>query len=226
MDRKMMGIVADEYQYRYVEYLKHIWPTMESNGFNEHNQTVNWIVAYEKVAKKSQEVITSWYEFQIPNEYDDKKRNNRIDGLIINHTKKEILLLESKRFCKNDVAKKRRKVGEDVIRIERLDLATRFNDFFCSELDVLGDYNVYGVVLFDLWTENDAEKEAFSIWKQICDETNVETIRSFLCIEDEEREYTQGLNECIGATQREVMCKRWEKKDYSYYLNTMVWKKQ
>lgn len=226
MDKKRIDILADEYQDRYNTVLRRVWPTMGGNGFNEHNQTVNYLLAYEIIAKENNEQITTWYEFQIPNENDKKKRNNRIDGMIINHTKKEILLVEAKRFCYNDVEKKRRDVGEDVIRIEELDMSTRMEGVFYSESDNKSDYSVYGVVLFDLWTENEIEKAACSRWKRICDKVQTEDVISFLRIRDDEVNEVKGLRECVGATQREVTCKRWENEAYSYFLNTLVWKKQ
>ena len=86
-----MNYVVDAYQARYSSVLNKIWPTMGSNGFNEHNQTVNFMIAYETVAEENNEQISTWYEFQISN---GTKRNNRIDGLIINHTKREVYLIE------------------------------------------------------------------------------------------------------------------------------------
>ena len=56
MDAERFNKVAAEYRNRYEMILKAIWPTIESNGFNELNQTINFINAYEMLPETKKQV--------------------------------------------------------------------------------------------------------------------------------------------------------------------------
>lgn len=220
MEKTRLDSVADAYSKRYSDILNKIWPTMGSNGFNEHNQTVNFMIAYETVAKKNNEQISTWYEFQISN---GKKRNNRIDGLIINHTTKELYLIESKRFYLNNMNDTRHQLGNDFVRIEKLDLNSRFDDEgLFNNNESIAEYKVFGILLFDLWTETKAQKDLLKEWKDVCKSPSSKSLFDFfdsfdIKIERDDRD--------LLPIEKEVRCDRWENDKYSYYLGTLIWKK-
>ena len=213
MDQKRADSILDLYQARYARILDKIWPTVKSNGFNEHNLTANFTAAYEAVAANHHEEACVWFEFQIPN---GERNNHRMDGLIVNHTRKELYLIEAKRFSKNKLAEKRGELGDDFIRINKLDLS-RFKDFFARD-ESIAEYQVFGVLLFDLWTENQEEKELVGRWTAICETPDSKKLSAFF---DRQTAYNGRLLPGI----REVKSKRWENEDYSYYLGTLIWEK-
>ena len=214
MDKSRADSVLDLYQTRYARILGKIWPTINDNGFNEHNLTANFTAAYEAVAANHREETSAWFEFQIPN---GKRNNHRIDGLIVNHTRKELYLVEAKRFSKNKLTKKRGELGDDFIRINKLDLNRRFEKFFAGD-ESIAEYQVFGVLLFDLWTENQEEKELVGHWTAICETPDSNKLSVFF---DRSIEYDDLLLPGI----REVKSRRWEIKDYSYYLETLIWER-
>ncbi len=56
--------VMDVYINRYEGILEKYWPTMKNNGFTEHNQTVNFVNAYENVATKDGESVSHGTSFR------------------------------------------------------------------------------------------------------------------------------------------------------------------
>ena len=219
MDKKRMNYVFDAYQARYSSVLNKIWPTMGSNGFNEHNQTVNFMIAYETVAEENNEQISTWYEFQISN---GTKRNNRIDGLIINHTKREVYLIEAKRFSKNNLQKKQKELGNDYTRIENLGLG-RFEELF-YEKESISTYKVFGVLLFDLWTETPAQEGLLKNWNNICDNPSSDLLSDFFYFNNSDSKIDCAKS-CLLPIVREVICNRWKDENYSYFLGALIWGK-
>lgn len=215
MDKNRADWVLDMYKTRYSNILGKIWPTIGSNGFNEHNLTVNYTIAFETVAARNNEETSAWFEFQIPNE---SKNNHRMDGLIINHTTKELYLVEAKRFSKNKLKRKRRELGYDFIRIENLDLS-RFENLFV-EKELISDYQIFGILLFDLWTENKEQIDLLNQWQEICDKPDSKLLSGFFDIN------VDCDNQILIPMMQEVKSDSWEKEDYSYYLGTLIWKKR
>lgn len=202
METERFYAVAVEYENRFKRILDRIWPTIKSNGFNEHNQTTNFIAAYDKIAHENCETISIWYEFQIPN---GNKRNNRIDGLIINHTTKSIYLIEAKRFSQNTVDKKRQELGEDICRIMDLDIKSRFEGVFYEKETIL-DYSVYGVFLFDLWTysnNHESEKLSLELWLQFCKRHNMDSLSDFFYLDATTTDRIKKVKESILSTIQE-----------------------
>ena len=153
MEKQRLEKVVELYHNRYNAILERIKPSIQSNGFAEHNQTANFVSAYELIAGNKKEAVSSWYEFQILN---GKRADNRIDGIIINHSAKEIYLIEAKRISRNKIQKKKAELIKDYCRIMQLDKASRFTEVLKDEN--VSDYSIYGILLFDIWTENKAEK--------------------------------------------------------------------
>ena len=212
MDENRLNAVTGEYSKRYQIILSRIWPTIGSNGFNEHNQTANFLAAYEKIANEYSEVTSTWYEFQIAN---GGRNNNRIDGMIINHTNKTVYLLEAKRFTENEINDQRHKLGEDVSRLVELDLENRFNQNEVFIGESIQDYTVYGVILFDLWTYSQRhkfEKEAHSLWLRFCKNRDIALLSEFLFLKPETRNRIEAAKESFLATIQEP--KRYENCEY------------
>ena len=127
------------YQNIYRNILKEFYPSLGSTGFQERNLTVNFSKAYEQACRP--EDVLSWFELQF-----GEKRNNHFDCVIINKARKEILIVESKRFTSSS---KKDSVLKDVQRIQNFvdnGLDERFISF--------NDYHVIGVILADVWKEN------------------------------------------------------------------------
>lgn len=217
MKRQRLEKVMEIYHNRYNDILERIKPSIKSNGFAEHNQTVNFVSAYELIAGYKKEVVSSWYEFQIQN---GKRSDNRIDGIIVNHSTKEIYLIEAKRISRNKVRKKKAELIDDYCRIMQLDKVNRFTEALKGEN--VSDYSIYGILLFDIWTENKAEKELYHKWNELCNSKNP-TREEFIKVLDADKiilkpEY---ISDEIFPMIKEVQCLRGKK--YSYYLCAFIW---
>ena len=196
-------LVMDAYVKRYQNVLKKYWPTMNDNGFTEHNQTVNFINAYESIATKNNEIVSSWYEFQIS---DGRKNSNHIDAILVNHTTKELYLIEAKRFSRNSIKKKRRELAQDYLRILSLDVKNRFENFFVDES--IKNYQVYGVLLFDLWTETRTEKALQTKWENLCLNPNLDDFQDFLSSQDIDKQVVFCDSKCFLPMMKEVKADR------------------
>lgn len=222
MDEMRLNEVIRVYRDRYLDILSRIWPTLGSNGFNELNQTVNFMTAYEAVAAKKGEKITTWYEFQI---HKGEKKNNRMDGLILNHTSKELYLIEAKRFSKNKLDDKKQDLGKNLLRIEDLDGNRRFDTTFFKGNESIDGYTQYGVLLFDLWTEKSSQKDLLESWAAICQNPEWQKVTEFFKVSEDETAKHSSRAEMLPIFT-EVNCADWEEKDYSYYLGCFVWMKK
>ena len=224
MDSNRFNEVIIEYNNRYKATLNRIWPTIGDNGFNECNQTANFIAAYEKIASSHHEETCSWYEFQIQN---GKKNDNRIDGLIINFTRKTIYLVESKRFSQNSVNRKLRELGSDIDRILELDVQSRFGKDFFHGGETIQDYSIYGVLLFDLWTysqKHKREKYAFELWSQFCNNHDIDSLSNFLNLDSAIKNRLKNSNASFLSTIRDV--KEFEGENSCiYHLNVLAFQK-
>lgn len=217
MEKQRLEKVVELYHNRYNAILQRIKPSIQSNGFAEHNQTVNFVSSYELIAGEKKEVVSSWYEFQIPN---GKRSDNRIDGIIINHSAKEIYLIEAKRISRNKVRKKKAELINDYCRIMQLDKASRFTEVLKDEN--VSDYSIYGILLFDIWTENKSEIKLYQKWSKFCDSSNPSR-EEFIKVLDADTtifkpEYVSGE---VFPMIKEVQSLRG--KDYSYHLCAFVW---
>lgn len=217
MEKQRLEKVMELYHNRYNAILERIKPSIQSNGFAEHNQTVNFVSAYELISCNKKEAVSSWYEFQILN---GKRSNNRIDGIIINHSAKEIYLIEAKRISRNKVWKKKTELIDDYCRIMQLDKTSRFTEVLKDEN--VSDYSIYGILLFDIWTENKAEKKLYHKWSKFCDSSNP-SYEEFIKVLDADTtifkpEYVSGE---VFPMIKEVQSLRG--KDYSYHLCVFVW---
>ena len=217
MEKQRLEKVMELYHNRYNAILERIKPSIQSNGFAEHNQTVNFVSAYELISCNKKEAVSSWYEFQILN---GKSSNNRIDGIIINHSAKEIYLIEAKRISRNKVWKKKTELIDDYCRIMQLDKTSRFTEVLKDEN--VSDYSIYGILLFDIWTENKAEKKLYHKWSEFCDSSNP-SCEEFIKVLDADTtifkpEYVSGE---VFPMIKEVQSLRG--KDYSYHLCVFVW---
>ncbi len=217
MEKQRLEKVMELYHNRYNSILERIKPSIQSNGFAEHNQTVNFVSAYELISCNKKEAVSSWYEFQILN---GKRSNNRIDGIIINHSAKEIYLIEAKRISRNKVWKKKTELIDDYCRIMQLDKTSRFTEVLKDEN--VSDYSIYGILLFDIWTENKAEKKLYHKWSEFCDSSNP-SCEEFIKVLDADTtifkpEYVSGE---VFPMIKEVQSLRGN--DYSYHLCVFVW---
>lgn len=217
MEKQRLEKVMELYHNRYNAILERIKPSIQSNGFAEHNQTVNFVSAYELISCNKKEAVSSWYEFQILN---GKRSDNRIDGIIINHSAKEIYLIEAKRISRNKVRKKKAELIADYCRIMQLDKTSRFTEVLKDEN--VSDYSIYGILLFDIWTENKAEKKLYHKWSEFSDSSNP-SHEEFIKVLDADTtifkpEYVSGE---VFPMIKEVQSLRG--KDYSYHLCAFVW---
>ena len=143
--------VLQRYKENYCRIFEKLYPSHGSTGFTERNLSVNFAKAYESI---SPDAVT-WYEVQF-----GPKNNLHYDTMIINPTKKEIVIVESKRL--SHVKKKVGEIGEDIQRIR--EFKTKHLAEFTDRIPDLQDYSVVGVILADIWTEGDlkpAVKDSF-----------------------------------------------------------------
>jgi len=142
--------VMENYESFYVKILNEYYPAKRSAGFTERNQSVNFSKSMEKVHKES----FTWFE--VPFSEDSKCH---IDALIVNKNAKEIFVVEAKRFT--NANKKIKDVRSD---IERIDDASTIQSLI-EELDCRESYDIYGVILADVWTETDDKAKIAELWR-------------------------------------------------------------
>ncbi|MCD8325594.1 MAG: hypothetical protein LUC90_02590 [Lachnospiraceae bacterium] len=141
------------YQHNYEKILNIFYPSKKSIGFTERNLTVNFSKAYEAIATAAGDECCSWFELPV-----NVNGRDHVDAVIINTTQKEILLIEAKRYM--NLQNKVLEVIKDVERINTLDWIReltdeRSNDGERPVLQRIEDYKIFGVILADLWIENE-----------------------------------------------------------------------
>lgn len=149
--KEILEVTFEKTKSIYERILKDFYPSLGSTGFQERNLTVNFSKAYENVCVA--ESVLSWFELQ----FGDKK-NNHFDCVIINNTRKELFIVESKRFTSPT---KKQGILSDVERINTFveaGLDERFDEY--------KNHKVFGVILADIWKENNAKKEVYRAFKE------------------------------------------------------------
>ena len=147
-----MEKVFDNFKAIYQRILSSFYPSLGNTGFQERNLTVNFSKAYEKTFARDD--VFSWFELQF-----GKKKNSHFDCLIVNRSQKELFLIEAKRF--SNTTGKKKSVLEDVERINgfaKAKMDDRFQEF--------KDFKVFGVILADVWQENQKKKDLYESFKQ------------------------------------------------------------
>lgn len=149
----MIEIVFANFKKEYDHILASFYPSLGHTGFQERNLTTNFVKAYEKTFNEDDVIV--WFELQFGDD-----RDNHFDCLIINKTKHQIILIESKRFVSAE--SKKSSVGKDIKRINDYikndyKTDTRFADY--------RNYDVYGLILADVWKENSSKIEIFESFK-------------------------------------------------------------
>ena len=140
--------VFNKYFEIYTRIFEEFYPAEGSNGFTEQNQSVNLSKAFESIYPDS----FSWFELPMKREH--------IDVIIVNPSKKEIFIIEAKRFSL--LKKKIKSIAFDIIR------TSKAKDFEIFNKDSNGkrfkDYTFYGLVLADIWTETANKIKVFENW--------------------------------------------------------------
>lgn len=135
----------------YSEIFENFYPSKNGTGFVEKNISVNFAKSYETIHNSVGEKCFSWFELQFGN-----RNNKHIDCCIVNITTKELFLIESKRF--NNVESKRIEVYNDIERLINFEIVSELS----SRLENISDYTVYGVILADVWCENEKKTNVYS----------------------------------------------------------------
>lgn len=133
--------VFELYRNLYLRIFELIYPAFGSTGFTERNLTANFSKAYETFHPGA----ITWFEMPF-------SKRLHLDAIIIDPSSKTMLFIESKRF--SNVTSKVSSVGNDIRRINKAIRAQRYS----IRAHVAGYDNFpnrYGVILSDVWTEND-----------------------------------------------------------------------
>ena len=189
--------IFEAYNKRYENILDVLYPSKNNTGFTERNLSVNFAAAYEAAHPGS----VTWYEFQF-----GQKNNLHLDAVIINKAEKEILLIESKRF--KNATKQVAKVEEDILRI--FFTKDEYWEEFADRIDGFFDYNIYGVILADVWTQTKPKikiKEAFESSTFVSDYLENLLLAARLEVRSNVKHYIQK-----------------PKQLKNYYLTSLVWK--
>ncbi len=149
----MIEQVFSNFKKEYDHILCSFYPSLGSTGFQERNLTTNFAKAYEKTFKEDDIVV--WFELQF-----GEQKNNHFDCLIINKNKQHIYLIESKRFVSSDT--KKNSVEKDIMRINDY---VRFGFKKDERFKDYKDYEVYGLILADVWEESPSKIQIFNNFK-------------------------------------------------------------
>lgn len=168
-----LDLIKEEYVRRYKERLSICYPSLGSTGFQERNQTNNFLSAAETIVPN----LFTWFEFQIDG---GKKNDNHLDAIAVDFNAKEIWLIESKRIQDQ---RKMNAIFSDKTRMEQLakEPKKNFNRFYDEGIH-LEEFSIYGLVLADVWNrkgQNDARSRAFELYSE-AEKNNNETRRCHL----------------------------------------------
>lgn len=206
---KNKKIFEDEFykmQKIYSDIFKYFFPAKNCTGFVERNLSVAFSKAYELC--HSGDICFPWFEFAF-----GKESKTHIDCCIVNISKKEILLIESKRF--NNVNEKIREVHSDIERL--ISLGNNIDEECRERLNDISEYSVYSVILADVWCENDTKNQIFT---EFCE-------GNFNCgnITDKFEYYTNGFeNETSGIYKWTKTLKNGKTNLINYKLLGLSWK--
>lgn len=195
--RRLFDDVFETYKSRYEDILTVLYPSKNSTGFTERNLSVNFATSYEMAHPGS----VTWYEFQF-----GEKNNLHLDAVIVNKAKKEILLIESKRF--KNATKQVAAVEKDILRI--FFAKDECWEEFESRIDGFSNYDVYGVILADVWTETKPKTKIKDAFEN----------SSFVSVYIENKLLAARLEEVSDVKHYIQKPKQLE----NYYLTSLVWK--
>lgn len=135
---------------RYEKIFDIYYPSHDSTGFTERNQSVNFSSAMESIYSKT----FTWYEVPLKTKYE------HCDAVIFNRNTKEMFVIEAKRFDKP--SKKISELLSDVRRIinkESIDLIK--TEYKNPEID---NFKFYALLLADVWLETPKKKKIYNEW--------------------------------------------------------------
>ena len=140
--------VFENYRYNYQRIFSLLYPSKNSTGFTERNLSVNFANAYERINPSA----ITWFEFQF-----GENNNLHYDAVIIDPENKRLLLIESKRFSNPHT--KIASIANDIDRIQNVKI-NYLHDFMSRIPDIL-NYQIFGVILADVWTETRKKKQIY-----------------------------------------------------------------
>ena len=140
--------VFENYRYNYQRIFSILYPSKNSTGFTERNLSVNFANAYERINPSA----ITWFEFQF-----GENNNLHYDAVIIDPENKRLLLIESKRFSNPHT--KIASIANDIDRIQNIKI-NYLHDFMSRIPDIL-NYQIFGVILADVWTETRKKKQIY-----------------------------------------------------------------
>ena len=152
--REELKSICDKYKRNYTNIFRYLYPSKNSTGFTEKNQTVNFCKALEEYYTSKSDECFSWYEFQF-----GSKNNLHLDAIFLNVTQKEIFFIEAKRY--SNIGKKIIEVGKDIKRLLNLGWV---EDEYNDRINLNG-YNFFGVILSDIWREGDKKEKIIAQWR-------------------------------------------------------------
>ncbi len=150
----MKNRVLNEMKKEYVNILCSLYPSKGSTGFTERNLSVNFASAYKVLNDKA----VAWFEFSFG-------KNNHFDAIIVDPSKKKLVIVESKRFT--NPRDKAKEIDEDIERIQELNSEERLEKEFGKRLPNWRDYSIYGTIIADIWTENDVKIGVFNCFRSM-----------------------------------------------------------
>ena len=145
--------VLERMKQEYINILKCLYPSKGSTGFTERNLSVNYATAY----KAENETAVVWYEFTFG-------KGKHFDAVIVNPLKKEVVIVESKRFT--NPSNKAAEINEDIARIQSLRSEENLKNEFEKRLPDWNEYSIVGTIIADVWTEKDEKIEVFDSFKE------------------------------------------------------------
>lgn len=144
--------ILNDYKARYDNVLKVIYPSNEDSGFVEDNQTFNFLMSCENVSKEQHpdNRIISWTQYQVAGDGKDKK-DNHLDGIVIDTTAKEVFLIEAKRFQNQN---KCDWLYDDAKRAEMMASKKAYLESRLADPSDLSSYSFYLILLADEWVKD------------------------------------------------------------------------
>lgn len=218
----MLDEVFELFIERYKKILGFFWPTIGNTGFAERNLSTNFVTAYEKSISKRGEECISWYEFQIRGE--SGRNDNHLNAILINLTKREIYLIESKRLV---TSQHKRKVKEIINDVERL-MSDNLREELGKRVDNIYSYRIFGCVLTDIWGGVKSNNDIISIFKEC---TTKQSVTGLFVLKELSDIVNYSLPEMIKLFDKQVDVRCMSPYTTSdtksdYYIISMIWQIQ
>jgi len=139
--KELLNNTRNEYASNYVKILTNFYPAISSLGFEERNQTNNFVNALIKCA--GDENAIAWFEASISG-------NEKIDAVVFSPLHQSVFFIEAKRISNGKVNIKKAEIISNFNRLCHINTQKAMIDKWKTPIEFPHRYIIY---LADVWSE-------------------------------------------------------------------------